>query len=360
MDFLSADGKPKEKMTSSIFGRRRTLNDLNKSEVLFLSVGLVSLVACSGLTIERLVYLSPANCPHLLPGQNHTIAQDQKCGAEFTFALLIFINCGFCLFHVFHGVIWERPYELYIFIASVGVATCYCIVDFIVGIQEGLYQNTYPFTIKLTRLVILLTVGVLDVVLACRIAWDFLRAGRFACNVVQTYDEVLQKKCKIHFFTQSLLTFDLEFQVTLVVLILRNGFEFNVTQEELGLLIGGLVFTVIWIVAANFSIRYENRPVTWAVLATSVLEPAYIIYKMVDSANILKSKNADAISTSLHYCVFIGGSLGLLIRLVTVGALYTTKQSYGEGLNERIYGDGQFSFSTLKPGQSGTEDTSIQ
>ena len=39
-----------------------------------------------------------------------------------------------------------------------------------------------------------------------------------------------------------------------MVLILRNGFEFNVTQEELGLLIGGLIFTAIWIVSANLCV----------------------------------------------------------------------------------------------------------
>ena len=43
----------------------------------------------------------------------------------------------------------ERPYELYIFIASVAIVTSYCVVDFIVGLQEGL--DKYPFQIKLVR-----------------------------------------------------------------------------------------------------------------------------------------------------------------------------------------------------------------
>ena len=43
----------------------------------------------------------------------------------------------------------ERPYELYIFIASVAIVTSYCVVDFIIGLQEGL--DNYPFQIKLVR-----------------------------------------------------------------------------------------------------------------------------------------------------------------------------------------------------------------
>ncbi|XP_055333989.1 uncharacterized protein LOC129585359 isoform X2 [Paramacrobiotus metropolitanus] len=330
--------KRQDSVTPSWIGLRRTFSDVSRLEWGFLIIGTTSLLACIGLTIERLDYLSPGKCPHNLSilTEEQYRNEDKKCGAEFTFALLILINCIFCLFHVWHGIVWERPYELHIFAGSILLVTIYCIVDFAVNVQQGM-DSGFNFSIKLARLVILLVLGGLDVALGCWIAAKFLREGRFACRVVKTYDEVIQKKCKLHFFTQSLLTFDLEFQITMVVLILRNGFEFHLSDRELGILITGLVIAVMWLAAVLISLRYEIKPLSWIVMGTSVLEPAYIIYKIYDSADILKT-DYDYTSRSLQYCVFIGGSIGIIIRILLTISFVLTYRTFGEGLNERIYG----------------------
>ncbi|GAU97953.1 hypothetical protein RvY_09168 [Ramazzottius varieornatus] len=334
----SMDLKPKETITHSIFGATRTFADLDRWEIFFLVFGGVSLVACTGLTTERLVYLSPDHCPHWSVS-NHTsnpVIEEKRCGAEFTFALLVLVNCGFLLFHIIHGTLTERPYELFAFVVGIAIVSCYCTLDFIVGVEEGL--SGFSFRIKLARLIILLTLGVTDVLLACHIALRFLKAGRFASNVAKSYDEILQRKVKVHFAAQSLLTLDLEFQVTMVILILRNGFELGVGALEMGILFGGSIFSVLWMVCAIICMRLEKRLLSWIVIGTSVLEPAYILYKIIDSAkSVVSIDNTDYNSLVLHYCVFLGGTVGLLIRLLLLPSFIYTYSTFGENLNKKIY-----------------------
>lgn len=78
----------------------------------------------------------------------------------------------------------------------------------------------------------------------------------------------------------------------------------------------------------------ESSGLAWFVILSSFLEPAYIIYKMIDSAAVLRNES-DSTSLALHYAVFLGGTLGIIIRFILVISLYITTRSFGEHLNER-------------------------
>lgn len=82
--------------------------------------------------------------------------------------------------------------------------------------------------------------------------------------------------------------------------------------------------------------RLEKRFLSWIVIATSVLEPAYILYKIIDSAkSVVSIDNTDYNSLVLHYCVFLGGTVGLLIRLLLLLSFIYTYSTFGENLNRK-------------------------
>jgi hypothetical protein len=65
--------------------------------------------------------------------------------------------------------------------------------------------------------------------------------------------------------------------------------------------------------------------------------PAYVIHKIVHSAIALKNLDYQShrSSISLHYVVFVVGSLIFLFRLVLVVALFKTRRNYGQDLKEK-------------------------
>jgi hypothetical protein len=44
----------------------------------------------------------------------------------------MFLLAAFCMFYVIHGVLRERTYEIYAFIAAILVVTMYCILEYAV------------------------------------------------------------------------------------------------------------------------------------------------------------------------------------------------------------------------------------
>ncbi|XP_072174928.1 uncharacterized protein [Diadema setosum] len=314
-------------------GQRRSVRDVSKLEWVFLFLSIVSILVVISLTIARLVELLGNNTP--------------DSNVDATFAVLLLFNAVFILFYVLNGVFGERANELLIFVAGVFIVLIYCIINYT---QPG---GTTSEAVKLTRLVLIAAVGPVVSVMAIYIAKQYYDSRNLIFRTVGASIE-LQDMCQYMFLCESLLKFDLQLEVSMVILVLENGVKQIELLEQLVIGIG-IAYAVIWAIIGFLVMRYENRQLAWLFFITSVFEPAYIIYKIVLVAQEFDRQGA----MLLNYAIIVCGILGLIIRVAVVLCMAKVYSNFGRGLKEKAFGDERnedtspFSPNEHTPGPSG-------
>ncbi|XP_002737380.1 uncharacterized protein LOC100374839 [Saccoglossus kowalevskii] len=295
----------------SYFGKTRHYSDLEKKEIFFLTISLISILATIGLTIERITSVFTKGEP------------------DFTFALLLLIHSVFILYYVIDGVFRERPYELAVFVIGVAFIMIYCITNYI-----GTFAEDKLNVIKLIRLVLIAVLGPADIVLGCYLTRQYYISRNLIFRTVGASAE-LQDICSLMYFCEALLKFDFQLEVSMFVLVLSAGTD-NVETFDYVLLVVGLVYGLLWNTMGYVAIRYENKALVWTFLAFSVFGPAYIIYKMVDLG--MNWNTIDQEFMYLTVVIIICAAAALIVRVVLVITMVKVYQNFGKGLKEKAYG----------------------
>eukprot|EP00808_Paulinella_micropora_P004010 g81237.t1 len=124
----------------------------------------------------------------------------------------------------------------------------------------------------------------------------------------------------------SLLKLDL---ATGLLLLVLAGFYLFEDTSELVLNISMLLVTLCWMALAVSSVYNESYKAMWLVLCFSVIEPAYIGYKLYQ----LDANPKDYPQVSYNQFATTGGA-AILIRFMLIVSAWKTKHNFGRGLLE--------------------------
>ncbi|KAG1676865.1 hypothetical protein GQR58_014071 [Nymphon striatum] len=285
----------------TLIGKMRTIGSLTKCEWLFFAISLASLLASFGLVIQRLATLS-------------------KTSDDYTFAILVMITTGFCFYYVLRGILQESLYEILVFIATVVILFIYCVANYIVS-TDG--------TIKLVRLIGISVIGPILIILGLWICKGYKEGGNLVYRTVGANSE-LQSICRTLLQALSFSVFDLQLQVSIIVLVLKNGTKLS--EDEKIVLGVGSAIAFIYFLTVFISMKYEVRFGIYIFWLLSVFEPGYIIYKVYA---VHKSKQY---SSLLRDCFYGAAIIALVIRLLFIVNSIFVYRNFGKGLKERVYG----------------------
>lgn len=314
------------KLEEGALGKKRPLKDLEKKEIAFAVISVLSSLVATGLAIQRLATTSNGN-------------------PDFTFALIIIINALFCIYYVIHGLLAERPYEVIVMVLATFAVLIYIIVNYIMSTQND---------VKLARLVLACVLSPIIIILGVIIAKEYHDSGRLIFRTVGA-DSMMQGFCKILFLFLGLQKFDLQLSVTMVLLILQSGTK--VDTEDIIILSIGVPVTLICFALGYLSVRWENKKLGIAYAASLILAPAYIIFKVYQTADDLgkvipvdiPQHNATSTVTtatvaptptlnSLSGTTFFSAGLALFIRVVMGIYFLKSVLNFGHGLKYKVYG----------------------
>lgn len=303
---------PRVVLYEDVLGQRRTFAGLSILEWAFLLVSGVNIFITIGLTAERLV--SARNDPESF---------------DFTYSLLLLISALFCIFYVFNGVLRERQYEIYAFVGAVSLVLTYCIFDYS-------FNPNGRTLVKLVRLIIGSILAPVNITLAFIVARQF---GWLEFRIVGAAEALQQMYRQLCFFL-SLQRFDLQAAASFLILVLKNGNIILDLEEKITLGIG-VPLLVICFAVGFFAVLNEIRSLSFVFVFLSLLEPAYIIYKLV--MIYLQNAEVDSCLQSVSVaCIHLYSSVGVgffafLVRSVLLYELCFVYRNFGNGLTERAF-----------------------
>ncbi|XP_020625617.1 uncharacterized protein LOC110063004 [Orbicella faveolata] len=236
----------KEKTTVTTIGKVKTFAGLEVDEVAFLIISVVNVLIAIGLTIDRLVEL-------------------KKDTPDYTFAIILFINIGFCLFYAVHGVLREREFELYAYMVGILVLSCYIIIDLSVNSRT---------TLKWVRFAAIVFLGSINIYFVIKVAQGF---GYLAFKTIGASEE-LHKMYRNAGMYSCLLKFDLQLAVSLAVFVIMNVTDLELRDKvTVGV---GVPFQLAWSILGWCAMRREMMILVWIFIPLSFVEPAYLIYRI--------------------------------------------------------------------------------
>ena len=102
------------------------------------------------------------------------------------------------------------------------------------------------------------------------------------------------------------------------------------TDWELGLVLGGLIFTILFNILSLIVIKRELLWCSIMILIAMVIAPTYIIYKMIQARDLLyDTETQEAIIP-----VYLVGAIALAARIIIYGLGITYIRGFDKGMRE--------------------------
>ncbi|KAK3735317.1 hypothetical protein QZH41_018728 [Actinostola sp. cb2023] len=328
----------------------KTFVGLEKEEWIFIIISIINILLAILFTIVSMTKVS-----------YHS--------SDFTFAIIVLINAVFCIFYAVHGVLREREFEVYAFIAAITVVFVYLFINLIVALTSTPIKTDSYFYIKLVEMYrragphycssavcftdnnflihpFLLgpfrrkpelenaffgSSSLLNIYYGVKVARDF---GYLEFRTVGAAIP-LQKMYRRAGIFSCLLKFDFELALSLAVLVVYNPEELNTSDK---IIVGvGIPFQFFWSVLGWCTMRKETRYPGIVFIALSFVEPAYIIYWFYNVINKWVSLTNGSSKRVLVYSFVVVATIALLIRVLVIIALKFVVDNFGKGLRESVY-----------------------
>lgn len=261
----------------------------------------------------------------------------QEVAKTIGYALLQLVATAFLVYFAFDGVVNENPYETGAFILT----------SYLVLIRVGFQAVTgylYPVVIRsgiehsvsLGALTIAATV-VSALTLALLVPLTILthivfRQFGFKMYRVVGSNRVLRESYRIYQMFLSFIKIDLQLGIMLIIL---SGFFIFRSAENYALWMNLLVimFTVVWVILSNLAVRRENRKLVALCLAFSLIEPLYILYRVVD-IYVDPCENR----TVERPLFIVSGLLGITCRILVIVYFMRAVRNFGaDGLRKHVF-----------------------
>nr|XP_020638001.1 uncharacterized protein LOC110073308 isoform X1 [Pogona vitticeps]XP_020638002.1 uncharacterized protein LOC110073308 isoform X2 [Pogona vitticeps] len=273
--------------------------ELSAPVKIYFCITLISLLSIIGLTVENLV---------------------QQKDEDFPVSLIQLIGVVFCIYYVSRGILQENRQELSVFILSIALVVLRSVVNFTV-----LPARQKPKL--LARFVLILIVGAFDVICAVILMQsDSMMAFRVGGAL-----ESLQAQYFMLNLCFSMLTFDLQAQLCLCVLLLISTREISFLHSVL--LTVGILWAGLKVTCGIIAILKELKPLAWIFLVQNLPEVAYLAYLLYTVVTDWGRGNSYALEAAVITCSCI--SVG--IKGVLLWALFHVYRSFGQGLRERMF-----------------------
>ncbi|XP_074831862.1 uncharacterized protein LOC142000988 isoform X1 [Carettochelys insculpta] len=272
-------------------------SELSSPVKIYFCVTILSLLSVIGLTIENLI---------------------QQNDEDFTVSLIQLIGIVFCVYYVTRGILQENRLELIVFVLSILLVMFRSIVNFTVLPAEQKPN-------LLARFILIFLVGSFDVI--CAIV--LIQSQSMMAFRVGGALESLQWQYFLLNLCFSMLTFDLQAQLCLCVLLLTSLHEITLVHSII--LAIGLFWACLKVTIGIIAILKELKPLVWIFLSQNIPEVANLIYLLYMVIRDWGKGN----SYALEAAVIIGSCISVAIKSVLFWALFHVYRSFGQGLRER-------------------------
>nr|XP_028596737.1 uncharacterized protein LOC114602544 [Podarcis muralis] len=274
-------------------------SELSSPVKIYFCVTILSLLSVIGLTIENLV---------------------QQKDEDFTVSLIQLIGVVFCIYYVSRGILQENRQELIVFVLSVALVMLRSVINFSVLPAEQKPK-------LLARFVLILLVGAFDVICAVvLIQTESMMAFRVGGAL-----ESLQAQYFMLNLCFSMLTFDLQAQLCLCVLLLTSIREISVLHSIF--LAVGILWAGLKVVCGIIAILKELKPLAWIFLSQNLPEVAYLAYLIYTVIEEWGQGSSYALEAAVITC----SCISVMIKSVLFWALFHVYHSFGQGLRERMF-----------------------
>ncbi|CAH2319981.1 Hypothetical predicted protein [Pelobates cultripes] len=287
-------------LISTPFGPIKRWAELGCIIKLFFVGTILSLIVVIGLIISNLV---------------------EQCNEDFTVSLIQLIGAVFCIYYITRGILQDNRNELGAFIVSILLEITRSIVNYAV-LADELKPEILP------RFAIIVSCGF---VLVAFSLWLMINVNMMPFRVSGALEEQqLQYKRLIRCI--SLLTFDLQAQLCLSVLVLFSGvYKINLLHSVL--LSIGLIWACIKVSVGIIGILREIKCLVWIFLLQNIPELAYLCYLLYK----LSVDWGSGESYTLEATAVVGSIMSVTIKVVLSWHLYHVYRSFGQGLRERMF-----------------------
>ncbi|KAM7139369.1 uncharacterized protein RBU57_016143 isoform 6-T7 [Macrochelys suwanniensis] len=274
-------------------------SELSSPVKIYFCVTILSLLSVIGLTTETLF---------------------QQTHEDFTISLIQLIGVVFCVYYVTRGILQENRQELIVFVLSILLVMFRSIVNFtVLSAQEN--PNV------LARFILILLVGSFDVIYAIIL----IQSQSMMAFRVGGALESLQSQYFMLNLCFSMLTFDLQAQLCLCVLLLTSLHEISLLHSII--LAIGVFWACLKVTVGIIAILKELKPLVWIFLNQNVPEVANLVYLLY---MVIRDWGKN-ISYALEAAIILSSCISVAIKSVLFWALLNVYRSFGQGLRERMF-----------------------
>ncbi|KAM9476304.1 uncharacterized protein Hap1MRO34_011895 isoform 2-T2 [Clarias gariepinus] len=238
---------------------------------------------------------------------------------DLSISIIQIVGIGFCVYYIIRGVWQENRQELIVFVVCVLVVMARSIINFSVLKEKE--------TLIMVRFVCFICVGVVHLICAslliCRPNMMDFRVGGAL--------ESLQKQYRLLNLCFSMVTFDLQAQTCLCILILTSGKSVSSTHATI--LAIGIAWAIITALTGAISVLKEKKILVWVFVLMNLPQLAYFIYLLYTIITDWgQSKTFILEAASITGCV-----TSVIIKGVLFWGLVHLYRSFGQGLRERMF-----------------------
>ncbi|KAL4646107.1 hypothetical protein GN956_G9181 [Arapaima gigas] len=243
---------------------------------------------------------------------------------DFTISLIQLVGIVFCVYYITRGILQENRQELVVFVLSILVLVVRSVVNFtVLSVEERINI--------LARFVCILCLGVIHVVCVVLL----IRTPNMMAFRVGGALESLQEQYFLLNLCFSMVTFDLQAQLCLCILIMTSGITLSYPHS---IILGiGVVWAGVTAVTGAFAVLKEVKPLVWVFVLQNLPELAYFIYLLY----MIISQWGEGNSYTVEAAAITGSLISVLIKAVLFWSLYRLYRSFGQGLRERMFASQQ-------------------
>lgn len=306
-DLLSPNLRPRHReLIPTPCGPIKPWSELSCLVKVYFCFSITSLLALLALTVSNIYRQNKASYSY----------EDDS-----TVSLIQLVGILFCMYYITRGILQENRQELIVFVLSVLVVMVRSVVNFIV----------LPFEDRrelLARFVCILCVGAAHVVCTTLL---IQRPNMMAFRVGGALESIQDQYFLLN-LCFSMVTFDLQAQLCLCILIMTSGTTSMSFPDNLILAIG-VVWACLTAAVGAVAVLKEAKLLVSVFVLQNVPELAYFIYLMYK----VGVKWGQDKTYTLEAATITGALVSVLIKGVLLWALIRLVRSFGQGLRERMF-----------------------
>ncbi|KAG7472777.1 hypothetical protein MATL_G00112580 [Megalops atlanticus] len=242
---------------------------------------------------------------------------------DLTVSLIQLVGILFCLYYVTRGILQENRQELIVFVLSVLLVMVRSVVNFTVLPTEE-RKN-----LLLVRFVCILCLGFVHMFCATLL---IQRPNMMAFRVGGAL-ESLQEQYFLLSLCFSMVTFDLQAQLCLCILIITS----DISYAHSIILGFGICLACLTAAIGAIAVLKELKPLVWIFGLLNLPELAYFIYLLYTVIN----QWGQGPSYTQEAAAITGSCISVMIKGILFWALFRLYRSFGQGLRERMFASAQ-------------------